>query len=328
MTSTIFSRVFAFAALSIYCVVGGIQVDAADHTDSPLARTNGTLDINDLYAFQSPQRPENLTMIMMVNPFAGVLSPTTFNTRAVYEFNVDTNNDAVPNFAFRIYFSSPRRGSQRFIVVQANGRPLVSGETGKTTTIRSGGFVTAGQFDDPFFFDSAGFNNGLAFTGTDFFAGNNVSAIVLEVPRSMFGTNNISVYARTLNGASQFDRVGRPAINTVLIGAGRKDAFNLATPNQDVARFTPDVLASLMSLGNTQTEAESLAGLLLPDVLTIDTSSTSGFLNGRQLANDVIDAELNLLTKGAVTGDGVDANDKAFSNTFPYLAAPHVIAAQ
>ena len=47
-------------------------------------------------------------------------------------------------------------------------------------------------------------------------------------------------------------------------------------------------------------------------------------LNGRKLGDDVIDAEFALLTNFVITtGDGVAANDKAFSSAFPYLASPH-----
>ena len=56
--------------------------------------------------------------------------------------------------------------------------------------------------------------------GTDFFAGLDVSAIVLEVPSSELNgaDTNIGVWARTLNqNGDQIDRVGRPAINTALI---------------------------------------------------------------------------------------------------------------
>jgi len=49
----------------------------------------------------------------------------------------------------------------------------------------------------------------------------------------------------------------------------------------------------------------------------------AGFLNGRQPANDVIDAEFSLLTNGNITSDGVNANDSAFPTSFPYLASPH-----
>ncbi len=79
----------------------------------------------------------------------------------------------------------------------------------------------------------------------------------------------------------------------------------------------------MLEFGRDQATAQMLADALLPDVLTIDTSSANGFLNGRRLADDVIDAELQLLTGSPTATDGVPANDKAFSNTFPYLASPH-----
>src|SRR5437588_205103 len=52
-------------------------------------------------------------------------------------------------------------------------------------------------------------------------------------------------------------------------------------------------------------EANSLAQVLLPDILTYDYSSPKGYLNGRRLGDDVIDISLNLVTKGKVTTDHV-----------------------
>ncbi|GAB5405491.1 MAG: hypothetical protein Aurels2KO_37220 [Aureliella sp.] len=296
---------------------------AADHLDSPSVQVDHSVDINDLYAFQSPRNSNNVVFIMTVNPLAGVLSGTTFNPRAVYEFGVDLDADAKPDYAYRFYFSSPRRGVQRFVVVDISGRPGGVGRTGSASRLRGGGQVTAGVFDDPFFFDLAGFNNGLQFTGVDFFAGANVSAIVLEIPRANIPTNNISVSARTVVRGRQFDRMGRPAINTVLIPAGKKDSFNKSLPQNDVTSFTADVKASLVGLGNSAERATALAGVLLPDVLTFNTSDPSGFLNGRRLGDDVIDAELSLITEGALPGDGVNANDLPFRSSFPYLAPAH-----
>ena len=79
---------------------------------------------------------------------------------------------------------------------------------------------------------------------------------------------------------------------------------------------------TLLALGNSTGRADALADVLLPDLLTFDTSSSAGFLNGRRLSDDVIDAELNLITNGAVTGDCV-ANDNTFLTGFPYLGRPN-----
>jgi hypothetical protein len=73
----------------------------------------------------------------------------------------------------------------------------------------------------------------------------------------------------------------------------------------------------LTSLGAA--DPEGLAAVLIPDVLTYETSNTAGFLNGRRLANDVIDAELGLVTNNAITSDCV-GNDSAFPGAWPYLA--------
>ena len=70
-------------------------------------------------------------------------------------------------------------------------------------------------------------------------------------------------------------------------------------------------------------QKSGIASVLLPDTLTVKLGSSAGFLNGRKLADDVIDAEFSLLTNGNITSDGVNANDKAFRAGFPFLAAPH-----
>ena len=63
--------------------------------------------------------------------------------------------------------------------------------------------------------------------------------------------------------------------------------------------------------GVSPTYASGLAQRALPDLLTIDLSKPSGFLNGRLLTDDVIDAEFKLLTNGALKTDRV-GNDSVF----------------
>ena len=283
----------------------------------------GDLDINDLYVFQSPANPANTVLIMTVNPFAGVVSGTAFGTAGIeYEFLIDNTGDAVADITYNAKFNDSATGQD--IALSRNGAPIASGAVGDTVAPTGGGSLTAGVYDDPFFFDLAGFNDGLNFTGEDTLAGANVSAIVLEVPSSELGGPNIGVWARTTSGGAQVDRKGRPAVNTVLIPSARKDEFNQAVPSDDPANFGGDVRAAITGLSSAD-NADALTPILLPDVLTFDTSSSDGFLNGRKLADDVIDAALGLLTEGAVTGDGVDANDVPFRSAFPYLARANVI---
>ena len=187
------------------------------------------------------------------------------------------------------------------------------------------------------------------FTGNDTFAGTNVSSIALWVPdRFLGGTGrNIGIWGTTSYASStgyvQVDRMGRPAINTVFNGLhvptsstlnnAEKEAFNRLSPRHDRAVAKDNVEAVLNAIGGvltangatayTPTQVNGIANTLLPDVLTFKVGNSAGFLNGRKLADDVINAEFGLLTNGAVTSDGVNANDKAFSGSFPYLAAAH-----
>ncbi len=127
-----------------------------------------------------------------------------------------------------------------------------------------------------------------------------------------------------LNGLDliQVERFGLPAIATVFIPTAKKDVYNQGAPAADVATFRSDVLAVLAAFGANP----ALADALLPDIQPIDMTQATGFLNGRRLQDDVITAELGLIfgANAALNDDRVDANDRAFLPTFPYLAGPHL----
>ena len=215
-------------------------------------------------------------------------------------------------------------------------------------------FDLAGFLDITAALDTDKTNDAKSFVGCqaprpDFFKGLNVSSIVLELPPSLLtatGSSNIGIWSATTVDGKQIDRMGRPAINTVFLPnnpfpgeqkgqvPSMKSLFNHGQPKNDQAAFRSEVVNTLQVLfslndaaGDDKTDdATKIAGLadiLLPDVLTFDTAKSAGFLNGRQLADDVIDAELGLVTEGTVTTDCVSKNDAKFWPSFPYLAAAH-----
>ncbi len=241
------------------------------------------------------------------------------------------------------------------------GRPnppvIARGVTGQRIAGSLGIKVQAGIFDDPFFFDSGAFNRFRANTiqgvplparAAPFLTGTaingfrrNTLAIVLELPRVQLLSNpnnpNITLWLRTVRpDGMQFDRTALPAINTAVLFElplfeGRpnlQNFFNDRIPANDAelrgeAALRINHIYGLPLTGSTPTglNAMQLAGVVLPDVMPFNTTSTSGFLNGRRLTDDVIDAELNLLTGGVLTTDRV-SNDSVFLNQFPYLGAP------
>ena len=264
----------------------------------------------------------------------------------------------------------------------AIGRTTRYGLAPRVEAIAGGGSAFAGPRDDPFFFDLVGFrhlksrilagstdlgspgdagNCALAdddpaaellscFTGTDTFAGTNVSSIVIQLPNAKLGGTGktIGVWGttalRTNGGWQRIDRMGRPAINTVFnITDAEKDLQNLVDPKDDPSTMKDTTVAVLNAFGGvlsansltpySAAEVNAIANVLLPDTLTLKLGSTAGFasgsslatlkLNGRRPKDDVINAEFALVTNFNITSDGVDANDSSFSTTFPYFAAPH-----
>ena len=158
------------------------------------------------------------------------------------------------------------------------------------------------------------------------------------------------------------DQMGRPAINTVFNffgDADTKNGYNRTLPTEGAANATafqgildalqgyigldPGSYTNVLGLDNATT-----ATVLATDVLGSNKTASSTYgpadlnnlmlgqnvLNGRGLADDVVDVTLILAFAGndlanlsdlqtGLIGDFVGANDKEFLTSFPYLAAPH-----
>lgn len=315
-------------------------VNAADHLDSPGVTNNGAVDITDLYAFSSNGGTKTV-FIIGVNPGAGALpnSGTTFGPGVDYSLKIDTNADLRPDITYKFKFGQPNGMGVQSMKLWLNGVLVANGSTGADNAVSGGGMTTGGLFDDPFFFDLAAFQGAVLGSGngrtfcdggtTDFFLGLNISGIVLKVPNSALGGDGqaIGAWATTsvLRGGQrvQADQMGRPAINTVfnnvdLTHKTDRDAFNRAQPIEQVRLgyrdHAEDVLTALGAA-----DPAGLAAVLIADTLTYTTADTSGFLNGRRVTDDVIDAELGLVTNGGIPTDCI-GNDSAFPGAWPYLA--------
>lgn len=312
--------------VNITASFGGLSDSATVNVTAAPAPPVIGVDQLGLFAFQSPATNTNSVFVLTTNHFAGGTGASTFVTGAEYFFVIDTNGDAQGDILYLVKFGTANGQGQQAVTVtrrqNATDTVVASGTTNANLAVQGGGQFRAGVFADPTFVDLAGFNNGFNFTGTNSFAVSNSLALVLEIPSASLGTNNIGVFARLSFNGQQLSRVGRPFINTLLIPAASKAAYALGLPVNDVANFRTAVVNSLISLGNTNSSA--LADILLPDLLTIDTSNAAGFLNGRRLTDDVFDAELSLFTNGAITTDMVNTGPGS-SNSFPYLVAPNVI---
>jgi Domain of unknown function (DUF4331) len=331
---------------------GDVRLDLTDiyAFRTPNGRTALVLNVN---GFSKPGQQAT---------FATGVPSVAATKRVSYNFRIDNNGDAGQDVVLSVTFGNPNKQGVQKLQVRRNGRLVLNGKTsgfGKVVVNKGKGLrAFAGMRDDPFFFDLQGFLNilsrepGKSFLGCtsarpDAFAGANVSSIVLELKPSLLnrkGSSKIGVWATTNMAGEQVDRMGRPAIATVFIPnnpfepAGSepslKNTYNHSVPSEDRTKFRSeivDTLSVLYSLNDGAGDDKSddaakigqLADVILPDILTFDTSNSQGFLNGRRPADDVIDAELPLVTEGAVKTDCVSSNDAALPAGFPYLAGPH-----
>lgn len=210
----------------------------------------------------------------------------------------------------------------------------------------------------------------------DFFLPLDTLAIVVEVPDEAIGLNegtfgselgltgSVGVWATTSGSdGEQIDRIGRPGINTVVNAAvfddlnpvgveDVKDLYNQTEPKDDGAfrEKAADVLMQLSSIDDegsySQCQAETLASVLLPDILPYSKNDVlPSPLEGRALEDDVIDTLLRVGTggdplslfgpdgtfcmdgpprdaDGGINGDGIGPHDDYLAS-FPYLGEPH-----
>ena len=358
------------ATIAVVGVPGGVR--AADHLDapgltSPSARPDA--DINDVYAFNS-DRAGRTVLVMTTGPGAGAIAPKTYATDVSYKINVDQNGDAIEDLAYIVKFKkdTARKGAanprQAFTVTKhvgagavnaTGGAPVATGfSNAPEASVKGGGRAWSGIRSDPFFFDLDAFRQVVlkqdrgrksfcdtSGAGVDFFAALNTNAIILDLPNSTLG-GKIGVWAQTLRDSDKtvIDQMGRPAINAVFNSGEDKNIFNATVPSQQSVKFGPNVNKTLATFSGLDKEGAystavlgALTGVLIPDTLTFDTATkAAGPLNGRALGDDVIDAELNIVTggyqvpgrdaAGAIPSDCVAAHSD-YSTSFPFLGKPH-----
>ncbi|WP_298463669.1 DUF4331 family protein [uncultured Erythrobacter sp.] len=186
---------------------------AADHLDPP-ARTSpasddtpdAPADIADVFAFHDDQN------VVLILTFAGPQAtdqPAVYDTDVLYRLNV---SNAAPrtttDMPIEIQFGQDIFTTGVPFGVRVRGLPGVTGDLigpVESDIVTDGVRVRAGLFDDPFFFDLQGFRDTLStgqlsFDNTrDFFARQNLTAVVIEIPRDRIenGASLIDVWSET-----------------------------------------------------------------------------------------------------------------------------------
>ena len=229
----------------------------SDHGAGPRSIANPEIDITDVFAFPSPERPGNGVLVMNIFPFKEIESTRLLFSDAL-DYRIRVRPVRIASTGSRAAFvvgEEERAFSFTFMVPQVldGGARLVqsgicSGPSGKTSvrvgdeegTKSNGLRVFAGCRLDPFFVDQK-FSGGIRLdrripdkiTGVNSVAGQNVLSIVVEVDHStLFGAGAgplVAVIAETTTNGSfraRLDRVGRPEIKNFIMMDKASDTVN------------------------------------------------------------------------------------------------------
>ena len=352
------------AALSRVPFATPCEAVMSHHFDTPTAREDPRINVCDFYLFRG--RPGFTVMAMTVNPNAGQSGPDTFREEGLYAFRFDLDSDAREELSFKVRFGpvlhsddeghahaqtfEVRRASGRAATSGADGELIAAGQTGRVVEAESGVKAFAGLAPDLFagdakalgefrtaFFDKGTFHPEAFQNRKNFFGDRNVTVIVLEVPMALIGKGLVHGWATaSLHGHApevQVSRWGLPLITNIFMpDPAMREAFNRATPAEDVSRFSAriaDVAAKLTRLAGSATDptsygkmlAQKLCPVTLPYELDTEACFTVDRLNGRGLADDVMDVILTLATHTPLS-DGVAPDRSRMRDEFPYFGEP------
>ncbi len=211
------------------------------HLDTPLARQNGQLYIDDLYVFPGDH---STVLIMDVNStITGPDVQSGFHPEARYEFKVHFDGAEVETLTYRVSFgerdSSGRQALQLRALTGADAREddatgtlVLEGQTAESAS-QDDTRIWAGRIADPFYVDldelaviNAAVRNGTAAdrsawrpeNARNSFAGTTVESIVLEVSHQhpqMHAGQRTGIWCATklatdAGGWRQINRFGHP----------------------------------------------------------------------------------------------------------------------
>ena len=110
------SKLLGIAGLTI--AAGAITATASSHREAPMIGEDQFVDNTDVYAFISPNNPDNLVMVANYVP---LLLPQSgpnfyrFSESAQYDINIDNNGDAIPDITYRYEFETAVKNGNTFL---------------------------------------------------------------------------------------------------------------------------------------------------------------------------------------------------------------------
>ena len=198
---------------------------AADHADGPAASNDAAADLADVIFFLDPNDNNKVIVSMTVRGFivpSEAVNQAIFDPNVRYQFQIEGTGDAAPDAVINVTFSkrTSNATAQTATIKMIQGTTTVFNFTAPATnptlnataspqvittdpTVPTSGVkFFAGEVDDPFFFDIPAFSRFVASVlagspnpaffsrARDSFAGYNVMAISLSIPKTLLPASN------------------------------------------------------------------------------------------------------------------------------------------
>ena len=112
------SGAVAASSLAVGAAVGIGASSASSHREAPLIAGSPKLDNTDVYAFVSPDKTDTATIVANFNPYedpAGGPNFYSFDPKAKYNINLDTNGDAKADIIYSWRFKTTVRNPLTFL---------------------------------------------------------------------------------------------------------------------------------------------------------------------------------------------------------------------
>ena len=277
------------------------------HLDTPLARQNGRLYIDDLFVF-----PGDRSTVFIMDVNSTVTGPDVqrgFHPEARYEFKVHLGGADYEALTYRVSFGETDSDGRQALQVHAltgddaradvvAGTLVLEGRTGEPAS-QDDTRIWAGRIGDPFYIDLDLLStvNGAVKAGTAWdrsawhpenarnsFAGTTVESIVLEVshqhpqlrPGAPTGVWCATKLATDAGGWRQINRAGHPMMWPIFWpddtdfsnpANGRHPSADFSAAGQHIGDQVAAVVAATGTSQDPQGYGEAVARDLFPDVL-------------------------------------------------------------